>query len=450
MLEVLLAASIFGLLAITLVGSYLFGEESTALAGSRSRAALYAEEGLEALRNIRDAQFSNLTNGTYGLAIVGNQWTLSTSTDTNGIYTRTISIGTIDANRKAATSTVTWQQNGQRSGSIALATRLTNWLVSVGSWATPTTTSSVNIAGNNNGLKVALAGNYAYMIRDNGNPDFAIIDVTNPAAPVQLGSLSLTGTPASIVVSGNYAYVSGNGDNSELIIINIANPNTPSIAGTYNATGAANATGIAVVGTTVYLGRNNATTNEFSILNASNPAAPVLLGSLDLGGTANDIVVMGNYAYVASSNDTQELQIINVSNPASPSLAGSLNLSANDDAVSIAGFGSTVVLGRASTLYTINVTSPAAPTIIGTLALGGTVNDISLGFGNTLAFIASANTNQEFQVVDISTLSSPVLFGSINLSGGNTLAGVAYDAVNDRAYAVGSPNAQEFFIFSPS
>lgn len=127
LLEVILAISIFILLATALVGGYLYGQEATMLAGNRAQATFLAEEALEAVRNMRDEDFSNLTNGTHGLVISGNQWTLSGSSDTNGIFTRQVEISSIDGDRKEVTSVVTWQQNVQRSGLVSLNTYLTNW-----------------------------------------------------------------------------------------------------------------------------------------------------------------------------------------------------------------------------------------------------------------------------------------------------------------------------------
>lgn len=105
----------------------MYGQESTALSGQRTRAVFLAEEGLEATRNIRDSEFSNLTNGTKGLAISGNQWVFSGSSDTtDSFYTRQITISTAGTNRKQVACTVTWQQNPQRTGSITLTTYLNN------------------------------------------------------------------------------------------------------------------------------------------------------------------------------------------------------------------------------------------------------------------------------------------------------------------------------------
>lgn len=127
LVEVLLSGAVFSLLVTTLVGVYLYGEESTALAGNRVRAVFFAEEGLEAVRNIRDANFSNLSNGTYGLSISGGQWSFSGSSDTNGIFTRTVTVSSAGTNRKDVTVNVLWQQNASRNGQVSLVSRFADW-----------------------------------------------------------------------------------------------------------------------------------------------------------------------------------------------------------------------------------------------------------------------------------------------------------------------------------
>lgn len=127
-IEVLLSSSILVLIVTAFMGAFIYGSESTALAGQRARAAFLAEEGLEASRNIRDANFSNLTDGAKGLAVSGNQWVFfGTSDTTDNFYTRQITISSIDSKRKQVVSNVTWQQNNQRTGSVSLTTYLTNW-----------------------------------------------------------------------------------------------------------------------------------------------------------------------------------------------------------------------------------------------------------------------------------------------------------------------------------
>lgn len=142
LVEVLLSVTILGLIVTALVGAFIFGRESTAISGQRARAIFLAEEGLEAARNIRDAGFGNLTTGTHGLAISGSQWNFSGSSDTTDIYTRQTTIASAGSNRQQVTTTVTWQQNPQRTGQVQVVTYLTNWKASSGGGAPPSSCAS--------------------------------------------------------------------------------------------------------------------------------------------------------------------------------------------------------------------------------------------------------------------------------------------------------------------
>ena len=128
--EVLLAATVFAFLTTALIGAIIYGRSSTANAGDRVRAVQIADEGIEAVRNLRDAAFTNLTDGTYGLTQSGNQWVLSGSSDVTGIYTRQVTVASVDATRKTVTATVTWPQ-GTSTAQVNTTSRLTNWLAAI-------------------------------------------------------------------------------------------------------------------------------------------------------------------------------------------------------------------------------------------------------------------------------------------------------------------------------
>lgn len=132
LIEALLAASIFSLLATSFVGAIIYGQEGTAIGGARARAVSIADEGLEATRNIRDSDFTNLNNGTSGLTTGGGFWSFSGSSDTTDIFTRQIVITTPSANRRQVISRVNWTQNPERSGTVELVTYQTNWRAASG------------------------------------------------------------------------------------------------------------------------------------------------------------------------------------------------------------------------------------------------------------------------------------------------------------------------------
>ena len=448
LVEVILASALFAILLTALVGGYLYGQESTVLAGNRVRATLLAEEGLEAARNIRDSQFTdNLTVGTFGLATTTNIWNLSGVSDNTDIFTRQVTIESIDTKRKKVTSTVTWQQNPQRVGSTTLTTYLTHWM---SDWRGPRQESSMDFTGTNDGLKIQVQGNFVYIVRDDGNPDFIVVNISDPASPVLVGSLALPDIPTNIAVSGNYAYVASQSNTQELQIIDISNPAAPVLVGSYDAVGTVNAHSVYIVGTSAYLVKNiDAASNEFVIVNVAVPTAPVLLGSTDLGASGFGVWVSGNYAYVATSANAAELMVVDITNSTAPVLAGpGFNAAGNIDAITIAGTGNTVFLGQGSNIRLINISNPLAPTLISTFVAANTVNDIAGNFGrdNAYVYYVTVNSTAEFGVFDVSVPATPTLVGSMNLT---TLNGIAYDPVTDRAYAVGINNATELVVIMP-
>ncbi len=128
LIEVILATAIFSLLISSFVGAYLYGQEATAVSGNRIRANLYAKEGMEAVRNIRDDDFNNLSDGAYGLRIENGKWSFVPEKDESDIFTRTIEISSLDEERKEVQVNVSWMQNAQRDGLVSLRGHFTNWM----------------------------------------------------------------------------------------------------------------------------------------------------------------------------------------------------------------------------------------------------------------------------------------------------------------------------------
>ena len=125
-IEAIVAVSIFMLLVSAIIGGLVSSNKSSTFFGSKSRATMIAEEGLEAIRNIQDEDFSNLIDGNYGLIISANQWKFSGTEDVIGGYTRQINISSIDNDTKQVISNVEWDYRGENK-SISLTTYFTNW-----------------------------------------------------------------------------------------------------------------------------------------------------------------------------------------------------------------------------------------------------------------------------------------------------------------------------------
>lgn len=326
---------------------------------------------------------------------------------------------------------------------------IVNWGLppALGDWASPSLESSVDFAGANDGWKVWAEGNFVYVVRLGGSPDFLVLNVAGAAGPVISSAIDLPGIPMNIFVSGNYAYVASGQNSAELQVVDVSNPALPSLIGTYDAPGGADGRGIYVQGENAFLVRASSGDNEFIAIDVSAPGAPTSLGSVNLGDTAREVVVLGSYAYVASHLNSAELQVVDVSNLASPQLAGSLDLTGISNGQTIAGFLGRAVLGRANgEVYLIDISSPAAPSVLGLVDTGDPINDFSLGGSNAYVFAATDTNGAEFQALDISGV-TPGLLGTLNLPAG--LNGVYYHSGKDRVYAVGDDNGAEFTVIAP-
>jgi Tfp pilus assembly protein PilV len=449
--EVLLAATVFGFLVTGLAGAIIYGRSSTASAGDHQRAAMLADEGIEATRNIANAAYSNLVDGSYGLVQSAGQWTLSGTSDTSGIYTRQVVVATAGTNRKTITSTVTWPLPGNTTGTVSATTRIVNWEANIKLWSNAIVAGSVNPA--TAGVKVATQGNYAYEVLSATTNNFVIVNISNPAAPSITSTTTFTNTPTNIFVSGNYAYVTTGTNTTSLEIIDITNPAAPVLKSSVSMTAAVAARGVFVSGSYAYVVRAASATagaNEFTVVNISNPLAPTVAGGYNNDIQMNKVYVSGNFAYVATSSTTQEMLVINITTPATPTLAATYNpTTPNIAGLTITGFGNTVLLGMSTTLDAVNITTPTTPTRLGTFTAAGVIQDIGVDITNQFAFLGTASTTGEFQVVNITNLAAMVLSKTVDVTGTtSTVNGVGYNSSLDVVAGSSISTTQRFLTFS--
>jgi len=133
LVEALIALSVF-VVGVATIGFLVLDASVASRQGlERTQATLFAQEGLEAVRSIRDGDFDNLAVGTHGLALVGNVWTFSGTSDTQDQFTRQVVVSNVpgvlddDSDIKKIQSTVTWQVTQVRQSSVTYVSYLTDW-----------------------------------------------------------------------------------------------------------------------------------------------------------------------------------------------------------------------------------------------------------------------------------------------------------------------------------
>lgn len=126
-LEPILALALLGIFVLLAIPALFAGQEGSLSGSTREEALILADEGLEAARSIKDSGFANLTDGVHGLG-TSTGWSLQVDTMTiEEIYTRTLTISTIDERTKKVVSSVSWVLGNGSSEEVSLATYLTNW-----------------------------------------------------------------------------------------------------------------------------------------------------------------------------------------------------------------------------------------------------------------------------------------------------------------------------------
>lgn len=451
LVELIMAITIFSIVVFTLITAIVYGLESIALSGDRNRAVLLAEEGIEASHNIRDEDFANLATGVYGLDSGTGEWLYSGASDTTGKFTREIELNELSANIYEVISRVSWDQTAVRPGEVTLVSRLTNWVLEVsgiGDWSLPIFVGSNDIPGSNNGFKVDVSGSYAYIVRNGGTPDFVVVDVSNPALPLIVGSASVSGGPRDIEVVGNYAYIASTSNGSELVVYDISNPLLPVVVDTLNLAGNDNGIALDVDGTVLYMVRQGGTQQVVSI-DITDPTNVSVLDTINATGSSRDIEVEDGFAYVSSNSDTSELEIFDISDPSNMVFVDGYNYGGNADIDALEIFDEFVIAGRSDgEIWIADFSDFNVPILLSIYDGLDDINDMDMGNENNYIFVGSDDNSIEMQVVDITNKAAPFLLGSYNAGG--DINGVFYDEVTDRYYGVGDSNTQELIILDPS
>ena len=149
------------------------------------------------------------------------------------------------------------------------------------------------------------------------------------AAPVEMSLVAMLagGVPQDVAIDGDYAYVAAQG---ALSILDISNPASPVQVGFFDTPGSAE--GVAVSGSYVYVADWDA---GLRVIDMSDPTAPVEVGSLSTSGYASGVTVSGGYAYVADHG--AGLSVIDVSDPRNPTEVGQYDTAGSTTYIAVSG-----------------------------------------------------------------------------------------------------------------
>ena len=169
----------------------------------------------------------------------------------------------------------------------------------------PSFVSSINLGAGSNANGVYVSGGYAYIA--SGFVGLKIVNVTDPANPVDVSVVNTAGIASDVVVNGGYAYV---GDSyNGMLILDVTNPSSPIVVSKFNAKG--QILGVYAVNDNVFCADN---TYGIENVNVSNHSSPSEAGYIQTNSSATNIFYFGGYIFLAAAEGG--LGIYQPSNPA--------------------------------------------------------------------------------------------------------------------------------------
>lgn len=160
--------------------------------------------------------------------------------------------------------------------------------------------------------------------------DIFIIDVRNHSSLSVLSSTNTGPGISAIEVAGPYIFAAQSSTVNQLQIIDIHDRKLPKLISQFKlalpnaSTSAPFATSIFYSKGYVYLGTEKWNGSEFNIIDVSNVLNPVLIGSFETNTLINDIYIVDNIAYLATS-DEKQMRVLDIGNKSHPVLIDSFS-----------------------------------------------------------------------------------------------------------------------------
>jgi hypothetical protein len=239
-----------------------------------------------------------------------------------------------------------------------------------------------------------------------------VVDVTDPAQPLVVGTHYVSTHVTAVAVRGVHLYVSA----GALRVMDLEDPASPTEVGAYQpADPMGNADKVVAVSDRyayVIYGGGSSKAGSLRIVDVSEPTMPFEVGSYRAGVLVHDGAIVGRYAYLIVGLGRPYLVIVDISDPSQPVAVGPVDtkawlgerLAATGSTLYLTSPGPPDVLGYVQIL---DASDPAYPVAVGRYE-GVPLPVGEIAIRDEQAFLAAGD---KLVAVDVSTPSAPAVWG---------------------------------------
>lgn len=465
--EVLLAMAVFAVITVGILYMSIDTIQRDTKISVNQEALLYAQEGLEVVRNIGDRNFLSLASGDHGLELDSGEWNFIVAPEVvDEYYDRTVHVedvyrdesGNIDEEAgtffdpdiKKITTQIEWLEGGILPKSVELSTYVTNWKgddfirTTCTEWEAGTHNSSqsfpidgppvdnceirlaeMEIASEffssanvgKHGNDVVVDGNYAYLAVNSTWSGVSVINISNPASPSESDDAFVGGKGRYVFKQDDWLYMGIQSWIFGLAIVDVSNPNsinweTGWFIGSYGNKPTADDNDNLFIGSDW---------DWFSMLiyDVTNKSFPLLTEIEDFTDDIHVIELYGDYAFVGIDDDSNGFHVADISNISEVDKITSLDV--GEEVNAIVRQGTVLYVGTedaSDSLHIIDISDPEDPTEITSFDIGGEIEDIVID--ENYLYAALNVTNSGLAAVNISNPASPSLVYNLDIQGKGT------------------------------
>lgn len=510
LIELLVTIGLAGVLLPALLIGFFATRGGRSQQEQRQLAVYLVREAQEAVRVVRDADwttFAALSDGVtqYHPVQAGGTWILVSPQEVvNGFTRYTIisdvyrdptgtivsSDGTLDPSTKKVITTVSWEsilpsavsateyltrntnlsytetaasefQQGTYNATISVTDSSGGEVIlglgmGHGDWCAPAQNVLQTYDLTRSGVPIAItaaslgSGDLAYTTTGNNASGNSLdkITISHDTPPTVGNPDAITGPKAyGIFTDGAYVYFNENNPpNHTVVIVQASDLSITGYFDVHNGTG----TSVYVSGNTGFTTVKN-TLYSFDV--SSKTGERPLLGSVSLAGSGNRVIVIGTNAYVVTSNVTKQLQIIDVSNPASMEVTKTVNLNNGLAGIDVVvdplqtyAYVVTAYTYMKHDFFIVDLANSA--NVYGYTTINGMNPKGIIVPAVNRAIIVGAN-GEQYQVFDIANPASAFRCGGMSPAGVtsiNAVAGVTQDSGSVFSYIITDNASAEFQI----